>query len=52
MTGRPLYALSAALFGGAGLLTLDDPGLHTALFLTVAVACAALAARVRRPARP
>ena len=52
MTGRSLYTLSAAVFGGAGLLTLDDPGLHTALFLAVAVACAALAARLHRPARP
>lgn len=53
MTHSSLYALCAAVFGAAGLLTFTDPGLHTALFLAVGTACAALAERERRmTARP
>jgi len=48
MTLRSPYALAAAVFGAAALLTLADPGAHTALFAGLAVACAALAWR-RRP---
>ena len=52
MTRPTLYALCAAVFGAASLLSLVDPGLRSALFAVVAVACAAVALRTRRVPDP